>query len=55
MGEAVIVSAVRTPIADAYRGALTGVSVHELAKTSVSEALKRSGVLGRGDRRPDPR
>ncbi len=44
MGTAVILSAVRTAIADAYRGALANVSVHELAKATVSEALKRSGV-----------
>lgn len=42
--QAVIVSAVRTPIADAYKGALTHVSIHDLAKTVVAEALKRSGV-----------
>lgn len=44
MPDAVIVSAVRTPIADAYKGALAHVSVHDLGKTVVSEALKRSGV-----------
>lgn len=44
MGEAVIVSAIRTPIADAYRGKLASVSVYDLAKTVVVEALKRSGV-----------
>lgn len=42
--EAVIVSAVRTPIADAYKGALADVSVHDLGKAVVAEALKRSGV-----------
>src|SRR5687767_5871750 len=42
--EAVVLSAVRTPIADAYRGSLKDVSVHEIAKPSVVEALKRSGV-----------
>lgn len=44
MGEAVVVSAVRTPITDAYRGSLAPVSVHDLGKTVVAEALKRSGV-----------
>jgi acetyl-CoA C-acetyltransferase len=44
MGTAVILSAVRTAIADSYKGALANVSVHELAKATVSEALKRSGA-----------
>ena len=44
MGEAVIVSAARTPIADAYKGSLVDVSVYDLAKTVVAEALKRSDV-----------
>jgi acetyl-CoA C-acetyltransferase len=44
MGEAVIVSAVRTPIADAYKGALANTSIYDIGKASVSEALKRSGV-----------
>ncbi|MBI2168691.1 MAG: thiolase family protein [Actinobacteria bacterium] len=44
MREAVIVAAVRTPIADAYKGALAHVSIHDLAKATVAEALKRSGV-----------
>lgn len=44
MPDAVVVSAVRTPIADAYKGALANVSIHDLAKTAVAEALKRSGV-----------
>ncbi|MDQ3145482.1 MAG: thiolase family protein [Actinomycetota bacterium] len=44
MGDAVIMSAVRTPIADARKGGLATVSVHDLAKASVVEALKRSGV-----------
>lgn len=44
MGDAVILSAVRTPIADAYRGALANTSIYDIAKTSVLEALKRSGV-----------
>jgi acetyl-CoA acetyltransferase family protein len=44
MGEAVIVSAVRTPIADAYKGALANTSIYDIGKASVVEALKRSGV-----------
>lgn len=44
MADAVIVSAVRTPIADAYKGSLSHVSIHDLAKTAVAETLKRSGV-----------
>src|SRR5436305_985202 len=46
MPDAVIVSAVRTAIADARRGSggLADVSIHELGKASVAEALKRSGV-----------
>lgn len=39
-----IVSAVRTAIADSYKGALANVSIHQLANTVVAEALKRSGV-----------
>ena len=34
----------RTPIGVAYKGALAGVSVFDLAKPVVAEALKRSGV-----------
>lgn len=44
MGDAVIVSAGRTPIATARRGALVDVDVFELAKAAVGEALKRSSV-----------
>ncbi|WP_208028990.1 thiolase family protein [Rhabdothermincola sediminis] len=44
MGEAVIVSAARTPIADAYEGALANTSIYDIGKASVSEALARSGV-----------
>lgn len=40
----VIVSAVRTPIADAYRGALVNVGVRDLAAQIVVEAINRSGV-----------
>ena len=41
---AVLLSAVRTPIAVAYKGAFAEVSVFDLAKPVVAEALKRSGV-----------
>ena len=41
---AVVIGAVRTAIADAYRGALTNVAIHGLATTVVSEALARSGA-----------
>jgi acetyl-CoA C-acetyltransferase len=44
MGDAVVLSAVRTAIADAYKGSLTNVSIHDLAKPVVVEALKRSGA-----------
>jgi len=44
MGDAVIVSAARTPIATARRGSFVDVDVFELAKAAVSEALKRSSV-----------
>jgi acetyl-CoA C-acetyltransferase len=44
MGEAFIVSYARTPVADAYRGALAGTSIVELGKVAIGEALKRSGV-----------
>ena len=44
MGEAVIVSAVRTPIADAYKGSLANTSIYDIGKASVVEALKRSGI-----------
>lgn len=40
----VLLSACRTPITDAYRGALAGVDVRELAGLVVTEAVKRSGV-----------
>jgi acetyl-CoA acetyltransferase family protein len=41
---AVLLSAVRTPIGVAHKGAFAGVSVFDLAKPVVAEALKRSGV-----------
>ena len=44
MGDAVVVSAARTPIADARRGALANVPIYELGKVAVAEALKRSGI-----------
>lgn len=44
MGEAVIVSAVRTPIGKAYRGSLVGRDVFDLAEVVVIESLKRSNV-----------
>jgi acetyl-CoA C-acetyltransferase len=43
MGNAVILSAVRTPIGDAGKS-LAGLDVSEIAKVSVAEAVKRSGV-----------
>jgi acetyl-CoA acetyltransferase family protein len=44
MGDAVIVSAARTAIGTARKGTLAGVSAFDLAKYSVAEALKRSGI-----------
>ncbi|MGY3555432.1 thiolase family protein [Williamsia sp. R60] len=44
MTEAVIVSAVRTPIGVAYKGTLRDTPAEELAALVVSEALARSGV-----------
>lgn len=44
MPEAVIVSAVRTAIGVAYKGALRDIPAEELAALVVSEALARSGV-----------
>jgi acetyl-CoA acetyltransferase family protein len=44
MGEAVILSAVRTPIADARKGALARTPIAEIAKASMAEAMKRAGV-----------
>ena len=44
MGDAVIVSAVRTAIADGKKGALASTPIHEIAKVSVAEALKRSNI-----------
>src|SRR3954454_11009167 len=44
MGDAVILSAVRTPIADAKKGALARTPIAEIAKASMVEAMKRAGV-----------
>src|SRR5947208_15474079 len=44
MSDAVILSAVRTPIADARKGALARTPIHEVAKASLAEAMKRGGV-----------
>jgi len=41
---AVVVSACRTPITDAYRGSLAPVDVRELAALVVTDAVKRAGV-----------
>ncbi len=46
MGDAVIISAARTAIGTARKGTLLDVSAFDLAKWSVGEALKRSGVPG---------
>jgi acetyl-CoA acyltransferase len=44
MGDAVIVSAARTAIGTARKGSLVNVGAFDLAKYSVGEALKRSGI-----------
>jgi acetyl-CoA acetyltransferase family protein len=44
MGDAVIVSAARTPIGTARRGSLTSFSAFDLGRLAVEEALKRSGL-----------
>ena len=44
MGDAVIVSAARTPIGTARKGTLLDVSAFDLAKYAISEALQRSGI-----------
>lgn len=44
MPEAVIVAAARTPIGDAYKGSLVGLSVFDIGKATVAEVLKRSGI-----------
>ena len=44
MSEAVVVSFARTPVADAFKGALAQTPIVELGKIAIAEALKRSGV-----------
>lgn len=44
MSEAVILSAVRTPIAVAFKGSLVGTTAESLAELIVTESLKRSGI-----------
>ena len=44
MREAVIVSAARTPIAKAYRGAYNNTQAQELAGHAVCHAVQRAGV-----------
>ena len=44
MGDAVIVSAARTPIGTARRGSLVALSAFDLGRLAVEEALKRSGL-----------
>jgi acetyl-CoA C-acetyltransferase len=46
MGDAVIVSAARTAIGTARRGSLVNFTAFDLARFSVGEALKRSGIPG---------
>ena len=55
MTDAVIVGACRTPIADAYRGSLANVSIHESGQHVVTEALERAGIAGDRCRRPRAR
>ena len=45
--DVVIVSAVRTPIATAFKGSLIGVDAVALAKTVIVSAVERSGIPGR--------
>ncbi|MEX2256162.1 MAG: thiolase family protein [Acidimicrobiia bacterium] len=44
MGDAVIVSAARTPIGSARRGSLMDLSAFDLGRLAVEEALQRSGI-----------
>jgi acetyl-CoA acetyltransferase family protein len=44
MGDPVIVSYVRTAVADARRGGLANTSIYDLGKAVVAEAIKRSSV-----------
>jgi hypothetical protein len=42
--DVVIVSAVRTPIATAYKGSLLGVDAYQLAEVAIGAAVERSGI-----------
>ena len=42
--DVVIVSGVRTPIATAYKGSLTGVDAFALAEVAIGAAVERSGI-----------
>ena len=44
MREAVIVSAARTPIGKAYRGAYNNTAAPTLASYSIKEAVNRAGI-----------
>ena len=44
MREAVIVSAARTPIGKAYRGAFNNTAAPTLASYSIKEAVERAGI-----------
>ena len=44
MREAVIVSAARTPIGKAYRGAFNNTAAPTLASYSIKEAVDRAGI-----------
>jgi acetyl-CoA C-acetyltransferase len=44
MREAVIVSAARTPIGKAYRGAYNNTAAPTLASYSIKEAVRRAGI-----------
>src|SRR6478735_9949695 len=44
MGDAVVVSAARTAIGTARKGSLVNFTAFDLAKFSIGEALKRSGI-----------
>lgn len=48
MAEAVIVSAVRTPVGKAYRGAFNDTQPQQLAAHAIAGALARSGGVGDG-------
>lgn len=44
MGDAVVVSTARTPIATSFKGSLRDVGADQLATTVVAEAVRRSGL-----------